>query len=135
MKLKVDFSESRGGGWALSSRLKYSGDCKRSSLVTEKFISAYWAGLTEMSIVQVTNRFSRVFCFLFIDLQKMRDPGAMAERRDDFEENEDFGDEEDILDLRVPKESGAQRGSGGKQTGKKRNRARRGRDKTRFRQS
>ena len=74
-------------------------------------------------------------CFLLIDLQKMREPGAMAESRDDFEENEDFGDEEDILDLRVPKESGAKRGSGGKESGKKRNRGRRGRDKTRFRQS
>jgi len=69
------------------------------------------------------------------DLQKMREAGVMAERRDEFEENEDFGDEEDILDLRMPKDSGANRGTGAKQTGKKRNRGRRGRDKTRFRQS
>lgn len=74
-------------------------------------------------------------CFSFVDLQKMRDAGVMAERRDDCEENEDFGDEEDILDLRMPKECGAKRGGGGKQSGKKRNRGRRGRDKTRFRQS
>lgn len=65
----------------------------------------------------------------------MREPGIMAERRDDFEENEDFGDEEDILDLHMPKDSAAKRGGGAKQIGKKRNRGRRGRDKTRFRQS
>ena len=88
-----------------------------------------------MSIVLLTNRFLRVFYCLFVDLQKMREPGVMAERRDEFEEDEDFGDEEDILDLRVPKDSGAKRGTGAKQTGKKRNRGRRGRDKTRFRQS
>ena len=75
------------------------------------------------------------FYFLFVDLQKMREPGVVAERRDEFEENEDFGDEEDILDLRVPKDSGAKRGTGAKQSGKKRDRGRRGRDKTRFRQS
>ena len=76
-------------------------------------------------------------CFLFpvVDLQKMREPGIMAEGRDEFEENEDFGDEEDILDLRMPKDSGAKRGTRTKQTGKKRNQGRRGRDKTRFRQS
>ena len=73
---------------------------------------------------------------LFVDLQKMRGAaGVMAERRDDLEENEEFGDEEDILDLRMPKENGAKRGGGGKQPGKKKNRGRRGRDKTRFRQS
>lgn len=76
-----------------------------------------------------------IFYFLFVDLQKMREPGIMAERRDDFEENEDFGDEEDILDLRMPKDGAAKRGGGAKQVGKKRNRGRRGRDKTRFRQS
>lgn len=65
----------------------------------------------------------------------MRDAGVKTERRDDYEENEDFGDEEDILDVRMPKECGAKRGGGGKQPGKKRNRGRRGRDKTRFRQS
>lgn len=65
----------------------------------------------------------------------MREPGVMAKGRDEFEENEDLGDEEDILDLRMPKDSGAKRGTGAKQTGKKRNQGRRGRDKTRFRQS
>ncbi|KAL9951636.1 hypothetical protein ACROYT_G044338 [Oculina patagonica] len=71
----------------------------------------------------------------FTDLQKMRDAGVRAERREDREENEDFGDEEDLLDVRMPKECGAKRGGGGKQPGKKKNRGRRGRDKTRFRQS
>ena len=71
---------------------------------------------------------------LFIDLQKMREADDKAEKRDDLQETEDYGDEEDILDLRMPKEGGAKGGGRGK--GKKRNRGRRApRDKTRFRQS
>ena len=71
---------------------------------------------------------------LFIDLHKMREADDKAEKRDDLQETEDYGDEEDILDLRKPKEGGAKGGGRGK--GKKRNRGRRApRDKTRFRQS
>ena len=70
----------------------------------------------------------------FIDLHKMREADDKAEKRDDLQETEDYGDEEDILDLRMPKEGGAKGGGRGK--GKKRNRGRRApRDKTRFRQS
>ena len=71
---------------------------------------------------------------LFIDLPKMREADDKAEKRDDLQETEDYGDEEDILDLRMPKEGGAKGGGRGKS--KKRNRGRRApRDKTRFRQS
>jgi len=63
----------------------------------------------------------------------MREAGDRAERRHEVEEAEDYGDEEDILDLRMPNQSGAKGGGGGK--GKKKNRGRRARDKTRFRQS
>lgn len=71
---------------------------------------------------------------MIVDLQKLRGVGTTVERSDYPEENEDFADEEDILDLRGPKEGGA-KGGGGKRDGKKRNRGKRGRDKTRFRQS
>ena len=71
---------------------------------------------------------------LFIDLHKMHKADDKAEKRDDLQEAEDYGDEEDILDLHMPKEGGAK--GGGRRKGKKRNRGRRApRDKTRFRQS
>ena len=75
---------------------------------------------------------------MIVDLQKLRGVGTTVERSDYPEGNEDFADEEDILDLRGPKEGGAKGGGGGgggKRDGKKRNRGKRGRDKTRFRQS
>lgn len=69
---------------------------------------------------------------LLVDLQKMREAGDEVERRHDLEEGEDYGDDEDILDLRMPKGSGPKGGGGGK--AKKRNQGRRARNKTRFRQ-
>lgn len=69
------------------------------------------------------------------DQQKLRGVDATVERRDYPEENDDFADEEDILDLCGPKDGAAKGGGGGKRGGKKRNRGKRGRDKTRFRQS
>ncbi|XP_022800232.1 TPR and ankyrin repeat-containing protein 1-like isoform X2 [Stylophora pistillata] len=69
------------------------------------------------------------------DQQKLRGGDATVERRDYPEENDDFADEEDILDLCGPKDGAAKGGGGGKRGGKKRNRGKRGRDKTRFRQS
>ena len=65
----------------------------------------------------------------------MREAGDEVERRHDLEEGEDYGDDEDILDLRMPKESGPKGGGGGGGKAKKRNRGRRARNKTRFRQS
>lgn len=62
----------------------------------------------------------------------MREAGDEVERRHDLEEGEDYGDDEDILDLRMPKGSGPKGGGGGK--AKKRNQGRRARNKTRFRQ-
>lgn len=69
----------------------------------------------------------------FVDLQKIRQPGDAANGWNDAEEDEDNANDEDILDVCMPKGSGAKGGGGAK--GKKRNRGRRGRDKTRFRQS
>lgn len=69
----------------------------------------------------------------FVDLQKIRQPGDAANGWNDAEDDEDNANDEDILDVCMPKGSGAKGGGGAK--GKKRNRGRRGRDKTRFRQS
>lgn len=57
----------------------------------------------------------------------------MVERLDYFEENEDFVDEEDILDLCGFKEGGVKGGGGGKWDGKKRNWGKCGCDKICFR--